>query len=100
MGIAQLLGMFRNKTEGVDFTATDDTTGRFLPSNDVGQNQAVAVQAQFDNGERLLVGLTDDPAVELEAGQSIHYEVKNTDDVYIEAQSSGDGVNVTVETED
>jgi hypothetical protein len=93
----ELLKILRNKDGGVDFATTDDGTGTQLPSHRITGNRAVLIQAQFDNTDRLAVGLTDDPVVQLEAGQAIEYQVANTAQIRIVAASSGDGVNVTAE---
>jgi len=94
---SEVLKVIRNKSGGVDFATTDDGTGTQLPANQIRGNQAVLVQAQFDNADRVAVGLTDDPVVELEAGQAIEYHVENTDQIRIVATTGGDGVNVTAE---
>lgn len=93
----ELQRILRNKDGGVDLNATDDGSGSQLPANRLNGNQAVVVQAKFDNTDRIAVGLTDDPTVELEPGQGIEYHVANTAQIRIVATTGGDGVNATVE---
>ena len=94
---SELLRILRNKDGGVDFATTDDGSGTQLPAHQLRGDQSVVVQAQFDNIDRLAIGLTDSPVVELEAGQAIEYQVENTAQIRIVATTAGDGVNVTAE---
>lgn len=89
------LGNFPN---GVDGDQTDDTTGSTLPSNAVPPGVEVAVQAKYGNTERVKVGLSSTPTVELQKGASVKFRVQNTDQIHVVAKSSGDGVNFTVES--
>lgn len=88
------LGNFGN---GEDGTISDDTSGSSLPMGGVPDGVDVVVQAQHENESRVRVGLTESPAVELVAGQSVTYRVENTDQIHIEAKSAGDGVNYSHE---
>lgn len=88
-----------NWGDGNDGSATDDTTGSSLPSNDVPDGVAVVVQAKHDNSGRVAVGLSSSPTLELAAGQSMTYQPTNTDQITIQANSAGDGVNFSHEQE-
>lgn len=89
-----------NHPTGVDGEATDDGTGSTLPSNPVPEGVEVFVQAKFGNSERVKVGLTASPTVEVPEGGSLNYRVTNTDVIHVEAKTAGDGVNFTVEQEE
>ena len=82
---------------GVDGTETDDATGGTLPAGSVPQGVEVIVQAQHDNADRIRVGLTSSPTVELAAGQSATYRVEDTGQIHIWSKSAGDGVNYSHE---
>lgn len=88
------LGNFAN---GVDGEETDDATGGTLPAGEVPEGVEVIVQAQHTNADRIRVGLTSQPTVELVAGQSATYRVEDTEQIHIWSKSAGDGVNYSHE---
>jgi hypothetical protein len=91
---ARQLGNF---AAGVDGSETDDTNGSTLPDQAIPHGVEVVVQAQFSNANRIKVGLTDSPTIELPPGQSVVYRVQNLSQIHIVAQSDGDGVAFTAE---
>jgi len=86
-----------NPNAGLDGSITDDTSTSALPTATVANGAEVTVQAQHGNASRLKIGLTDTPTVELEPGDRISYQVSDLSVVRIQAKSSGDGANYTVE---
>jgi len=82
---------------GVDGATEDDGTGSALPEREVPHGVTVLVQAQHSNAERVRVGLTDSPTVELPAGSSIEYRPRDLSQIRVEAKTAGDGVNFTAE---
>jgi len=89
------LGNFAN---GIDGEESDDGTGRTLSAGEVPQGVEVVVQAKHGNDDPIRTGLTNSPTVELVAGQSASYRVEDTEQIHIQANSDGDGVNYSHES--
>lgn len=88
-----------NPDAGLDGSITDDTSTSTLPAAEVPNGAEATVQAKHGNDGRVLIGLTDNPTVEIEPGGSIDYQVSDLSIIRVQAKTAGDGVNYTVELE-
>lgn len=94
---AQIRDSLGNFESGIDGTVSDDGTVTSLPPQSIPDGVEVLIQADYANADRVAVGLTDTPAVELRPGQSMTYRVADLSQIRVEATSSGDGVAFTAE---
>lgn len=76
---------------------TSSTSAEQLGSNAVAANGSVLVQADDGNTDHLFVGNATNQPYRLDPGESVSFDLDNTDVIHVNAVTSGDAVNVMAE---
>jgi hypothetical protein len=77
--------------------STSSTSAEQLPSNTIDGNGSALVQADDGNSSALYVGNSSSQPYRLDPGESVSFDIDDTSRVYVNADSSGDSVNVVGE---
>lgn len=72
--------------------STSGTDAEQVDSNDVPDGHAVVVQAKDDNTGAVYIGDSDTQEWALEARESIEVHPPNTDDIWVQTPTGGDGI--------
>lgn len=73
---------------------TSSTSAEQLPSNAIVGNGSALVQADDGNASALYVGNATNQPYRLDPGESVSFDVDDTDRIHVNADTSGDSVNV------